>query len=59
MQFKCNLFPTAQHNASISVYSAISPETGFDNPEQISELLGHWAELVRKQQSLLGHGILY
>lgn len=48
MLFKCNLFPTAQQNASISEYSAISPRISFDNPEQISELLGHRAELVWK-----------
>lgn len=48
MLFKFSIFPTAQHNASISVYSGISPETEFDNPEQISELLDHRAELVWK-----------
>lgn len=48
MLFKCNIFPTAQQNASISVYSTTSLEIGFDNPEKISELLGHRAELAWK-----------
>lgn len=48
MLFKCNLFPTAQHNASTPAYSVMSTQIGFDNPEQVSELLGHRAEVVWK-----------
>lgn len=44
--FKYNPFPTAQHNATTPVYSVTSTQIDFGNPEQVSELLGHRAEVV-------------
>lgn len=45
MLFKCSLFPIARRSASTPVYSGMSTQIDFDNPEQVSELLDHRAEV--------------